>query len=89
MQNGTRCPCAAVRLKSVSNEGHFTLVAATVFLPYPIWYCRGVTEIYQVTFLVHGYCAVQARLKSVKYVGHFTFEARTLSRPTSRRIAVV
>jgi hypothetical protein len=33
-----------VRLKSVSNEGHFTLEAETVFRPYLPYDCSGVTE---------------------------------------------
>jgi hypothetical protein len=34
-----------VRLKSVSNERHFTLEAETVFLPYFPSLCSGMTEI--------------------------------------------
>jgi hypothetical protein len=33
------------RSKSVSNGGHFTLEAETVFIPYHASHCRGVTEI--------------------------------------------
>jgi hypothetical protein len=54
-----------VRLKSVSNEGHFTPEARTVFLSYLPRLCSGVTEICYMALPAHALEAVQVRLKSV------------------------
>jgi hypothetical protein len=70
-----------VRLKSVSNEGHFTFEAETVIRPYHPSHCCGVTEIYHMTLPAHALCAVQDMLKSVSDEGHFTLEAETVFRP--------
>jgi hypothetical protein len=70
-----------VRLKSVIDKGHFTLVAETVFLPYSALYCSGVTEICHVTLPAHAQCAVDVRLNSVKNERHFTLVAASVFRP--------
>jgi hypothetical protein len=54
-----------VTLKSVSNEGHFTPEAKTVFRPYIPSHCCGVTEMYNVAVHAHALPAVQVTLKSV------------------------
>jgi hypothetical protein len=43
-----------VRLKSVSNEGHFTFEAETVFRPYLAYDCSGVTEKYHIVLPAHA-----------------------------------
>jgi hypothetical protein len=77
-----------VTLKSVSNEGHFTLEAEIVFHTYLPSHCSEVTKIRHVALPVHALRAVQVRLKSVRNEGHFTLEAETVFRPISPRIAV-
>jgi hypothetical protein len=54
-----------VTMKSVSNEGHFTLQS----------------EGGHVTLPTHTLHVVQVRLKSVSNEGHFTLEAETVFRP--------
>jgi hypothetical protein len=66
-----------VGLKSVSNEGHYILVAEKVFRPYPDTHCTGVTDIYHVTIPAHATRAVQVRLKPVSNEGRFTLQAET------------
>jgi hypothetical protein len=67
-----------VTLKSVSNEGYFTLDANTVIRPYLPAHCCGVTEIYHVALPAHSLRAVHVRLKSVSNEGHFTLEAQSV-----------
>jgi hypothetical protein len=76
-----------VRLKSVSNEGHFTLEAETLLRSYLPLHCRGVTEIYHMALPAHALRAVQVTLKSVGNEGQFTLEAEFLV-PISSSIAV-
>jgi hypothetical protein len=64
-----------VRLKLVSNEGHFTLDAKTVFRPYFLSHCSGVNEICHFPLPAYALRAVQVRLKSVRNEGHFILEA--------------
>jgi hypothetical protein len=64
-----------VRLKSVSNEGHFTLAVGTIFLPYLPSHCCGVKEICHVAVPAHALRAVQVRMKLVSNGGYFTLEA--------------
>jgi hypothetical protein len=68
-----------VRLKSYSNEGHFTLETETVFRPYLLSHCSLVTEIYHVTHPAHALRAVQVRMNSGSSEGHFTLEAATVA----------
>jgi hypothetical protein len=70
-----------VRLKSVSNEGHFTLEAETNFRPYLPSHCSGVTDICHLGISAHALRAVSVRLKSVSNEGHFTLQATAVSRP--------
>jgi hypothetical protein len=67
------------RLKSVSNEGHFTLETETVFLPYPSSHCIGMTEISHVALPDHAPKAMQVWSTSFSNEGHFTREAETFS----------
>jgi hypothetical protein len=71
-----------VSLKSVSNEGHFTVEAETVFRPYLLSNCSGVNEICNMALPAHVLRAVQVRLKSVSNERHFTLEAEKLFRPS-------
>jgi hypothetical protein len=70
-----------IRLKSVSNERHFTLEAETVFRLYLAWHCSGVTQIYHMRIPAYALLAVHVRLKSVINEGHFTLEVEGVSRP--------
>jgi hypothetical protein len=70
-----------VRLKWVSNEGHFTLEAERVFCPYHLSHRSGVTEICDMALPAHALQAVQVRLKSVTNEGHFNLEAKTAFPP--------
>jgi hypothetical protein len=70
-----------VRLKSVINEGHFTLEAETVFRPYLPLHCSEETEIYYMALPTHVLRAVEVRLKSVNNEGYFTLQAERVSRP--------
>jgi hypothetical protein len=54
-----------VRLKLVSNEGHFNLDGETGFPPYLSSHCSGVTEICHVALPAHALRAVEVRLKWV------------------------
>jgi hypothetical protein len=76
------------RLQPVSNEGHFTLEAETVFCPYPSSQCSGVTYICHMALPPNALRAVQVRLKSVSNEVHFTLEPKTIFRPISPRISV-
>jgi hypothetical protein len=69
------------RSKSVSNEGHFALVAETVSRPYLPLHCSGVTETCEISLPAHALQAVQVRLKSVSNEGHFILESETRFRP--------
>jgi hypothetical protein len=51
------------RLKSVSNEGHFTFEAETVFRPYLPVHCGGMREKCQMALPTQALKAVQDRLK--------------------------
>jgi hypothetical protein len=70
-----------VKLKSVSNEGHFTLDAETVFLPYLPSLCSGVTEICDMALYTHALLAVQITVKSDSNEVNFTVEAEEIFRP--------
>jgi hypothetical protein len=59
-----------VRLISVSNEGHFTLEAETVFRPYLPSHWSGVTKICHMALPAHALLTVQVRLMSVSNEGH-------------------
>jgi hypothetical protein len=52
-------PAVQFRLKSVCNEGHFTLETETVFHPYLPWYCSAVTETSLLAVPVCGLAAMQ------------------------------
>jgi hypothetical protein len=52
-----------VKLKSVSNERHFTLVAERVFRPYLPSHCIGLTEMRNMALPAHAVRPVQVRLK--------------------------
>jgi hypothetical protein len=64
-----------VRLKSASNEGHFTLWAQIVFSQYHPAHCSGVCEICHIETSEHALQLLQVRLKSVSNEGHFSLEA--------------
>jgi hypothetical protein len=72
-----------VRLKSASNERHFTIEVETVFRPYLLLHCSAVSDIYHTERCAHALRAVQVMLKSVGNEGHFTLETETLFRPIS------
>jgi hypothetical protein len=61
-----------IRLKLVSNEGHFTPEAETVYRPYHPSHCNGVTEIGFVVLPAHALRAGAVRLKTDSNEGHFT-----------------
>jgi hypothetical protein len=69
-----------VRLKSVSNEGHFTLEVEKVFHLYLPKDFSGVTEQYMV-LPVHMLQTVPVRLKSVSNKGNYTLEVETVVLP--------
>jgi hypothetical protein len=54
-------PAVQVRLKSISIEGHFVLMAETAFRPYLPSHCSGVTEIYDTELRLHALKAEQDR----------------------------
>jgi hypothetical protein len=64
-----------VTLTSVSNEGHFTPEAETVFGPYHPSHYSWVNEICHVALAAHALRAVQVRLKSLTNKGHFNNDA--------------
>jgi hypothetical protein len=64
-----------VRLKSVSNEGHFTLEAETVFRMYLLTNCCGFTEISHIALSTNLLQEVQFMLKSVSNERQFTLKA--------------
>jgi hypothetical protein len=70
-----------VRLKSVSNQGHFTHEAERVFRLYLPSHWSGVTEIRHMVFPAHVLLAVQVRLKSVSNEGHITLQAGRIFLP--------
>jgi hypothetical protein len=70
-----------VKLKSVSNEEHFTVDAKTVIHPLLPSHCSGVLQISHMAIAAHVLRAVQVRLNSVSNGGHFTLEAHTAFRP--------
>jgi hypothetical protein len=69
-----------VRLQSVSNEGHFTVEAETVFHPYLASPSSKVSESSHVILPAQALQAVQVTLKSVSNEGHFTIAAETVCR---------
>jgi hypothetical protein len=77
-----------VRLKSFSNEGHFTLAAEKVLRPYLPSHCSGVTEIYHMALAANSLHAGQVTLMSVSFEGHFILASETVFRPSSSLIAV-
>jgi hypothetical protein len=77
-----------VKLKSVCNEGLFTLLAETIFLPYLPSHCSGVNEICHMLILANELRAVQVWLKSVSNEGHFILVAERVFRPNNSCIAV-
>jgi hypothetical protein len=70
-----------IRLKWVSNEGHFTLDLETIFRPYLPCRCSGLTETCHMVLPAHAREAVQVSFKSVCYAGHFTLDLETIFRP--------
>jgi hypothetical protein len=74
-------PAVQVRLKSVRNEGPFTLEAETVFRPYLPSYCSGVTQVYNMELPTHALLALQVRLITESNKGHFILEAQTVFHP--------
>jgi hypothetical protein len=70
-----------VRLKSVSNEGHFTLEAEIFFCPYLPSHCSGVSDIYHIKLPAHVLSRVQVTIKSVSNSEYFTLEAERVSPP--------
>jgi hypothetical protein len=70
-----------VRLKSVSNEVHFTLEDETVFPPYLPLYSSGVTEIWHVAHSAHVSRAMHVRLESINNERYFTLETEILFHP--------
>jgi hypothetical protein len=70
-----------VRLKSVNNEGHFTLQVETVFRPHLLSPCSGATEVCDMALHARALRAVQVRLKSVSNEGRFSLEAETVFPP--------
>jgi hypothetical protein len=79
---------AEVMLKSVTNEGHFTLEAEAVSCPYLSSHCSGVTKKCHMALPAKALQTFQDRLKSVSNEGHFTTEAGTFIRPIYPRITV-
>jgi hypothetical protein len=69
-----------VRLKSVINEGQFSLEAESVFCFYYPTHCSGVTEICNIATPAHVLQVLHVRLKAVSNKGHFTQEAETVFR---------
>jgi hypothetical protein len=67
--------------KLVSNEGHFTVKAETVFRPYLASHCRGLTVVPHLPFSAHALQTFQVWSKSVSNEGHFSFDAGTVFRP--------
>jgi hypothetical protein len=61
-----------VRLKSVSNKGHFTLGTERVFRSHLSSHCSGVSEICYMAPPGHSLRVMQVRLTSVSNEGHFT-----------------
>jgi hypothetical protein len=80
-----------VRLKSISNEGYFTLEAETVYRVCLPSNCSGVTEICDMALPAHVLQAVQVRLKSLSNEGYFTLDAETVfhSYPPSHCCGVI
>jgi hypothetical protein len=77
-----------VRLKSVSNEGHLTLDAETVFRPYLPSHSSVVNEICHVVFSAHASHAGQVSSKSDGKEGDFIHEAEIFFVLISPRIGV-
>jgi hypothetical protein len=75
-------------MTSVSNERHFALDSATIFRPYVVSHCSGVTKICEMALPAHVLKAGPVRLKSMNNEGHFTLEAKTSFRPISLLIRV-
>jgi hypothetical protein len=77
-----------IRLKSVSNEGHFTLEGERVFGQYLPSHCHRMTGKCHMALPAHALQAVKVRLKSDSNEGHFTLEAENFFVRMSSRIAV-
>jgi hypothetical protein len=63
-----------IRLKSDSNEGHFTLAGGTVFRQYFPTNWSVVTDIFHTAHPEHALRAVKVRVKSISNEGHFTLD---------------
>jgi hypothetical protein len=70
-----------VGLKSVSNEGYFTLEAERVSRPCHPLHWSGVIERCHMALPEHALRAVQCRLKSVSNEGQFTLDSESFLRP--------
>jgi hypothetical protein len=70
-----------VRLKSISNEGDFTLEVETVLRLYCPQDCSGVTELYNMVLRVQALQTVEVKLKTVSKERHFTLEVGTVISP--------
>jgi hypothetical protein len=68
-----------VRVKTVSNEGHFTIEAETVFRSYVPSHSSEVTEVSNKALPTCALRAMQVRLRSISNEGRFTIEAETIS----------
>jgi hypothetical protein len=69
-----------VRLKSVGNEGHFTLEHETVFRRISPTIAVGLQSFHKV-LAAHMLKAMQRRMNTVGNESHFTLEIETLFRP--------
>jgi hypothetical protein len=72
-----------IRLKSVSNEGHFNHEVERVLRLYLPYDCSGVTEEYHMVFSAHAIQPGQIRLKWNSNEGDLTREVETVFRPIS------
>jgi hypothetical protein len=82
MVNSVHVPqVVKVSLKSVRNEGHFTLEVGRVSRPYLPYDCSGVTQYYNTVLPAHALQTVQVRLKSVSIEGLLTLEGEKVFRP--------
>jgi hypothetical protein len=69
------------RLKSVSNEGHFTLEAESVSHPYLPPPYSGRTEVSYMAHKAKALTAVQVTLRPVSKKRHFTMQHGRVTRP--------
>jgi hypothetical protein len=77
-----------VRMKSINQEGHFTLEAERLSRPYIPQDFSEVTEKYHMVLPAYALQELRVRLKSVSNEGYFILEVETVIRPMSPRIAV-